>query len=87
MFRRGKSIDQDATMLQAFVETPDFDRLPNYLKAKIHLFLGSYSTKRGEVREARHHWTTAVSLGGSTDVALEARARLQGVWREIGYEG
>ncbi|CAM2007035.1 hypothetical protein [Acanthopleuribacter pedis] len=88
ILRRGETLKQDAGAVLAFMKSPSFERLPDYQRARYHLFAGSYSDRGQAGRtEAEAQWRLAADLGGDSAIAQEAQARLLGTFHSMGYTG
>ena len=83
---RGSKLDEDAAFVTRLVSTSAFDRLPEYQKARVHLFLGDYLNKKKQAPEEIHqHWSKAIEYAHDTAIASSARQRLEGKFTSLGY--
>ena len=88
ILRRGVRLDEDASWLERFSHGQSYEGLPDFQKSRIELFLGNYSEKRKkDIGTVQDHWKRAISLAGISPWADEARARLNGTYRNLGYDG
>ncbi|CAM2067702.1 hypothetical protein SCOR_20130 [Sulfidibacter corallicola] len=88
VLRRAAALKEDADRVKAFMGSPEFERLPDFQKAKYHLFLGSFLGRdKKEDGEARQHWEQALLLAKESHVGREAASRLAGSHESVGYSG
>lgn len=87
ILRRKRTLERDAEMLASFMRSPDLTEQPTQLGARLHLFFGDYLEKQEDGPGARDHWASAARLAPGTPLERDARARLEGSWQNLGYEG
>jgi len=87
ILRRGSRLDADAQVVKKFAGSSQFEALPDYQKARIHLFLGNYLQKKKKADDEVHdHWQATITLAQNTPLGKEARARLEGTYVHLGYD-
>lgn len=88
ILRRGEALKKDAAAVTAFMASPAFQQLPEYQRARYHLFAGSFLDRERDSRDlAKEQWRLAADLGGESSIAGEAKARLLGTFNSLGYTG
>ena len=88
ILRRSTRLDEDAIWLKRFTNSNKYKELPDFQKARLELFLGNYLEKRKkDASDMRRHWERAITLSTVSPWADEARARLTGSFRSLGYDG
>ncbi len=88
ILRRGTKMREDAAFVQRFLTQNEFEQLPDYVKGRVHLFLGDYFKKiRSAESKTVSHWNNAIRLAQNTPLSEEAKARVDGTYISLGFEG
>lgn len=88
ILRRSGKLKQDASKIESWMGSPEFQTWPATLQARFYLFTGCYLAK-GETSQQQVHinWEKAMRLDPKSKTAAEAQARIAGTWVELGFEG
>lgn len=88
ILRRSTKMREDGAFVQHFLLGKVFQRQPDYLKGRMHLFLGDYCKKiRISESVTVSHWNNAMRLARNTPLSDQARARMNGTHVSLGFEG
>ena len=86
ILRRGARLDEDHRSILNYMEAGTYEQLPAYQKARTQLFLGNYYQHRKKRDKAFHHWEQVVKVAEGTPFADEAKDRLKGSFKSVGFE-
>lgn len=88
ILRRQKTLEKDVTFLFSFFASKDFQTLTPFQQARLHLFMGTWHSRKEQTHDARSHWQQAQQLAeASSTIAKEATARLSGTYNGLGFDG
>ena len=85
VLRRAGRLQEDVKYLESFAKKAEFEVLPAHVKSRIALFMGNHARHLKHADKARDHWHHAIKLDATSPYATEARQRLDGTFRDLGY--
>lgn len=86
ILRRGSRLLKDHAFIQKFMKSTAFNEIPDFQKARVHLYMGNYQERKKKNSEASDHWAEVIKLADNTPISDEARQRLEGSYRDLGYQ-